>query len=291
MTLSTLQQRVITGAMLCAIVLVVGLAAATSCETRWWVVSFCFIICAFCAWEFSVFAGKARCDVTRSVVYFFIIFAPHLSLLLALAARDSCDDFVARNYGFIVLSGACVMAFVGALVYLAWAGRNSLSAASEIAQELFLALFLIGFGGGSLMCLGILPYAHRILAWLLLVVCLNDIAAYAVGKRIGGKKLAVALSPNKTLSGSVAGIIAGIAAGVMGAFLLQVSLDAINTLAVSFSVVLAAQTADLGKSFLKRIHGVKDSGTLLPGHGGVLDRVDGLLGASPVLYVWLSLLG
>ncbi|HYC95585.1 MAG TPA: phosphatidate cytidylyltransferase [Sphingomicrobium sp.] len=113
-----------------------------------------------------------------------------------------------------------------------------------------------------------------LLIWVFLVVWSTDIGAYFAGRTIGGPKLAPSISPNKTIAGLIGGVIS--AATLAGAWVYYVGLPApLLWLAVPFAV--AAQLGDLFESGLKRRAGVKDSGTWLPGHGGLLDRLDGLV--------------
>lgn len=115
--------------------------------------------------------------------------------------------------------------------------------------------------------------------WTLALVWMCDIGAYFAGRAIGGPKLAPALSPNKTWAGLIGGMIA---AGLFGvAMHYGAGLGKAAVLATPFLAVLA-QGGDLFESWLKRRAGAKDSGTLLPGHGGVLDRLDGLVPVAPV---------
>jgi phosphatidate cytidylyltransferase len=118
-----------------------------------------------------------------------------------------------------------------------------------------------------------------LLIWVFLVVWSTDIGAYFAGRAIGGPKLAPSISPNKTVAGLCGGVIAAIViSGAWAAGLIwsKVSLPpALLWLAGPFAV--AAQLGDLFESGLKRRAGVKDSGTWLPGHGGLLDRLDGLV--------------
>lgn len=115
--------------------------------------------------------------------------------------------------------------------------------------------------------------------WVLALVWACDIGAYAAGRFIGGPKLAPAISPNKTWAGLAGGVVA---AGLFGAAMHQFyGLPWRLTLATPALAVLA-QGGDLYESWLKRRAGVKDSGTLLPGHGGVMDRLDGLVPVAPV---------
>ncbi len=136
--------------------------------------------------------------------------------------------------------------------------------------------------------------------WLLLVlaavVAACDIAAYFVGRSVGGAKLAPLISPNKTVSGSVGGIVAAIAvmAGLpsIPALVSIAGLGPVTGLDVSLALFLGcgvavlSQIGDLLESALKRRFNVKDSGSILPGHGGLLDRFDGYLFTVPVFYLF-----
>ncbi|MDB5697024.1 MAG: phosphatidate cytidylyltransferase [Sphingomonas bacterium] len=115
--------------------------------------------------------------------------------------------------------------------------------------------------------------------WALALVWATDIGAYFAGRTIGGPKLLPSVSPNKTWAGLIGGVIA---AGALAAILhVAAGLPLRLALATPFLAVLA-QGGDLYESWLKRRAGVKDSGDLLPGHGGVLDRLDGLVPVAPV---------
>ncbi|TNM62186.1 phosphatidate cytidylyltransferase [Aliirhizobium smilacinae] len=108
------------------------------------------------------------------------------------------------------------------------------------------------------------------------VVWGTDILAYFVGRAIGGPKLAPRISPGKTWSGAIGGTVAGVAASgllTLGVF----SRLSLWTMALAFLLSVASQVGDLFESFIKRRFGVKDSSHLIPGHGGVMDRVDGLV--------------
>jgi phosphatidate cytidylyltransferase len=128
-----------------------------------------------------------------------------------------------------------------------------------------------------------------LVVWLLAVVWATDIGAYAAGRTIGGPRLAPRISPNKTWAGLAGGVAA--AAVVGGALGVAVGAASAPVLVPAGAVLaLIAQVGDLGESLVKRRFGVKDAGALIPGHGGLLDRVDGLLTTTPVvaLVVWLK---
>ncbi|MFO7985232.1 MAG: phosphatidate cytidylyltransferase [Desulfatiglandaceae bacterium] len=127
-------------------------------------------------------------------------------------------------------------------------------------------------------------------AWiffLLAVVFAGDTGAFYTGKLFGKHKLHKRISPGKTWEGAVGGLGLSLAAGVL--FLLWIPVHPLNVNVFVLLILLSAaeQIGDLGESLLKRNHGIKDSGHFLPGHGGILDRIDGLLFAIPVLFVYL----
>jgi|SRR6188768_4151405 len=114
----------------------------------------------------------------------------------------------------------------------------------------------------------------------------GDAAAYYGGRALGRHKLAPTISPNKTVEGSIAGLVGSVLAGIgLGSSLSGLSGFSITFLAVAcFAAGIAGQLGDLAESALKRSAGVKDSSSLLPGHGGMLDRLDSLIFAAPVFF-------
>lgn len=121
---------------------------------------------------------------------------------------------------------------------------------------------------------------------LFAIVWSTDIGAYFTGRRFGGIRLAPTISPGKTLSGALGGILAAIVAGLVVRLLLGVPLSIAETVWLSILLSAAAQAGDLFESFMKRRAGVKNSSEIIPGHGGVMDRVDGLVFAAVLL--WLT---
>ena len=131
---------------------------------------------------------------------------------------------------------------------------------------------------------------HVAIFWLLAIVWATDIGAYACGRLIGGPKLAPRISPNKTWSGAIGGVIWAVIASsiLLWAFHNEpTGLD--GGIAILTSIV--SQIGDLFESKLKRRYNVKDSGNLIPGHGGVMDRFDGLWAAAPVAALFCAIFG
>lgn len=140
-----------------------------------------------------------------------------------------------------------------------------------------------GLGAVSLVWLRLDPVAGRSnLLFLLLLIWASDIGAYLVGRLVGGPKMAPRISPGKTWSGAAGGLLAAIAVAWTAAALLHPPLSSGRLIVLAAGLGMIAQAGDLFESWIKRRFGVKDSGWLIPGHGGLLDRLDALLAAAPV---------
>jgi phosphatidate cytidylyltransferase len=144
--------------------------------------------------------------------------------------------------------------------------------------------FLIVLAGLAAHELRMADYGLDLLAWLVLVVVVTDIGAYIAGRSIGGPKLAPTISPNKTWAGLLGGMTAAVLATVACGLWAD---DLTGEILVAAALISAiAQMGDLSESWAKRRAGVKDAGSLIPGHGGVLDRLDGFLTATPALWLY-----
>lgn len=190
------------------------------------------------------------------------------------------------------LFGLAARSWRGGL-YMLWALGAWLAAVTG-RWEAFPAFCLSALVFGAPLCLimCIIVLAGNALLWLrpggvlpvLFVICVvvaSDSCAYLTGRMVGGPKLAPRISPGKTWSGSVGGLVGAILCGVLIA--LCSGQGGVATAAVWGALLgVVAQAGDLAESGMKRTLGVKDSGTLLPGHGGLLDRFDGLVFAAPL---------
>jgi phosphatidate cytidylyltransferase len=170
------------------------------------------------------------------------------------------------------------------LIIATVAAYPSLDNALLFVSRLWFGIFYIGFCSAHLILLRSLPQGIYWLLVLTAITVASDTGAYYVGRTLGKTKLYPALSPGKTRAGAIGGIIGGMLGGlVIAAFFLKGANVVIIAL---LSLVLSAIgiMGDLIESLIKRVSGVKDSGQILPGHGGLLDRCDSLLLTAPVLY-------
>ena len=142
----------------------------------------------------------------------------------------------------------------------------------------------------ALVWLRQLTHGAETVLWLFLVVWATDSAAYLAGSVFGGPKLAPAISPGKTWAGAVAGLAAGAAASIGWAQFLGF-VPAASFLAAGLLLAVLTQCGDLAESVLKRTFGVKDASDLIPGHGGALDRLDGMIFATLGLAAYVAWAG
>jgi phosphatidate cytidylyltransferase len=126
--------------------------------------------------------------------------------------------------------------------------------------------------------------AHAVL-WLFVIVWGSDVMAYFVGRAIGGPRLWPRVSPGKTWSGAVAGALGGAIFGAIALFAMGQHLAIVPALGLGVALAAASQAGDLFESFVKRRFGAKDSGWLIPGHGGVMDRLDGFIAAATLAVI------
>ena len=149
---------------------------------------------------------------------------------------------------------------------------------------LFSGLLSLCFGYAALLLLQ--PSGHIMLVSLAAIITACDSAAYFVGRRIGGPKLWPQVSPGKTVSGCIAGVIAATGITLILADVIGFA-DQLDALFLGLGLGILAQAGDLLESAIKRWSNIKDSGSILPGHGGMLDRFDGYILAIRAFYLYL----
>jgi phosphatidate cytidylyltransferase len=161
--------------------------------------------------------------------------------------------------------------------------------------ETIIPATLLGFIYPGLFATLLLVSCERLspnyLFWVLCIIVFTDSFAYFGGSTIGGPKFSPRISPKKTISGTCVGLLAG---SLISAFIgpyLGINASFVVLMLLGFLLATAGVFGDLSESLIKRVYGVKDSGTILPGHGGVLDRIDALLFAAPLLLLISRFLG
>jgi phosphatidate cytidylyltransferase len=207
----------------------------------------------------------------------------------AVAAGLTCAAFAGTVFGgfrFVPLDVVLMSAFVtiGAMALQAWRGGRD--AIAMIAAELFPSLYL-GLPLGAMVAIRE-SRGPDALFLLMLTVMVSDTAQYYTGRAFGRYPLAPAISPKKTVEGAIGGFLCGaLLIAIVGQWWLPGTTGPFRLL-LGLAVVALGIVGDLFESMLKRSAKVKDSSALIPGHGGVLDRIDALLFAAPVYYIVLK---
>lgn len=149
------------------------------------------------------------------------------------------------------------------------------------------ALLLIALPNASLICLYNLPHGKYTLVWFILTIWGVDITAYLFGKNFGGAKICPMISPGKTWSGLLGAILAGVICTIFGSIFFGLFPILYSTL-IGVAIAILGQLGDFTESLIKRAYGVKDSGSMIPGHGGVLDRMDSFIFTAPFIAIYVS---
>jgi phosphatidate cytidylyltransferase len=264
----SLRKRIATAAVLIALLLAVlfGLPAAATVAVLTFVV-------LMGAWEWSAFLKWADPRARAAFVALVAILLP----VSWMGTRSAA--------GLGALLGGALLWWLVALVWIVAAPRRVRPWSAGLAGLLSLVPAWLALARLRLET----RHGAQWVLFALVLVWMADIGAYFCGRRFGRHRLAPAVSPGKTWEGALGGLAAsGIVAVAGGAwFGLPLAPFVVLCLAaVAFSIV-----GDLTESLLKRFAGMKDSGTLFPGHGGVMDRIDSVTGAAPVLLLGLTFLG
>jgi phosphatidate cytidylyltransferase len=186
-------------------------------------------------------------------------------------------------------SAACALAFmvihlIGAAFFSIFRFRLSQDAPSVALKQVFGVIYVPLFLGFIVPLYDGGDGTHWIF-WLLVIVAAGDTGAFYAGTYLGKHKLCPAVSPKKTIEGAFGGLAASVTVGTVYQILFIPSLPTAMCIPFALVIGIVGQAGDLFESEFKRAAGVKDSGTLLPGHGGFLDRIDALLFATPVAFL------
>jgi phosphatidate cytidylyltransferase len=180
-----------------------------------------------------------------------------------------------------ILTGAAILTFSSGIFF-----KKVEDAIPNIAVTL-LGIFYIGWFFSYLIFIRALTDHGAYIFFLSLTIWANDITAYLIGSKFGRIKLSPYISPKKSVEGAVAGFIVCVgAAALFSTFMVEISL--VDSLFLGVTLGIVAQISDLVESLIKRDAGVKDSSSIVPGHGGVLDRMDSFILTAPVMYYYIS---
>lgn len=260
-----IRQRLITAAILVPVVLLSLLYLSGE------VIAFLLaVVMAYGAWEWSRFVAPESLPVR---IFFIVVVADAIAAIYLLRGFD-----LSFPYFFEA-------ATVGWTLMVIWVARYPTPLPGLVAFVTGAAILVVAWASLSVLAIA----GWQWLLFLLLLVWAADVGAYFVGKRYGVRKLAPAVSPGKTWAGVVGGVALALFVSAAGAA--WFGLPMIPFLLLCLFAALISVVGDLTVSMFKRGQGLKDSGRLLPGHGGLLDRVDSLLSASPVLVLGLIHLG
>ncbi len=189
---------------------------------------------------------------------------------------------IQNKFTIALLLGATIGINIFLLTYLLSKKKQKLPKSMTFISGVFY------IGGGSIF-LTLIPYttpefAKMLITGIFLIIWMNDSFAYLIGKQFGKNKLYPSVSPKKTVEGAIGGLVFGLLAAVLIAQI-DPLLSLYQWLLLATVVVITGNLGDLLESKFKRVAGVKDSGAILPGHGGMLDRLDSLIFAAPFAYL------
>ena len=268
-----LRTRIVTAAVLAAIVLSVLFALPPGAG-----IGLVAVLFLAGAWEWARFAG---CQGV----------AGRLGYALALAALGALAWYATGTWtAWRALMIASVAWWFIAFLWLAFAPDAIGRLSAALAGVCVLVPAWVGLG--RLLLLVSPARGGSYVFFVLLVVWAADIGAYFAGRRFGRLKLAPAVSPNKTWEGLLGGLAGGLLVSFAGAQ--YFAFERLAFVSLGLAIVLISVIGDLTESMFKRHAGLKDSGRLLPGHGGVLDRIDSITSSIPLFVVglgWLGVLG
>ena len=240
-----------------------------------------------------LYYGGAYLSILGALLFLIINFE-FLAFSTKLSKKRVCEFVFASSLipvgylynGFTGVLWGLLIAFLAYANLLVWLSNRQAEhfERTKVIPAAFISLLYTGLLGSIPFIASRQDGGNMILTWVLLVVIAADTFAYFGGRSIGGKKLAPLISPNKTISGAVCGMLGAGLVAYLARDLVPMLSTAWECFAIGLIAAYMAVLGDLFESLMKRIYDVKDSGSLLPGHGGLLDRVDGFIFASVLVF-------
>jgi phosphatidate cytidylyltransferase len=233
-----------------------------------------FVVSSLCVQEYLIISKK---------------YNPHTTVSIVMSAAFFVFLRFFRNFPtdkVIVSAMVMMLVLFGIEVF----GEHPAFCIGRISSS-FLGAFFIPLALIHMVYIYNLNGGMRLVFFIFIVVWILDTAAYAFGKMLGKHKLAKNVSPKKTLEGAIAGIVFGVLAAVTCRCIFMSDILTLqNALILGFVIAVVGQFSDLTESLIKRDGSVKDSGKIIPGHGGVFDRFDSYLFTAPAVYYILHIL-
>jgi phosphatidate cytidylyltransferase len=234
-------------------------------------------------------------------ILLFLIALQGLVEFFRICARESTRSLRWSAYGTTFLLFLCISAgelFLLPVVVFLWAAvpmtylmctyRSEGRRSTDLLAKAALGPLYVALPLAMLMIIDRFPRGKMWIFLLLVVVFASDTGAFYAGRTLGRHKLHPTVSPGKTWEGAVGGFLASILAALVWSRFSTIHPFDLGMALLAGALSVSGQLGDLAESMFKRNHGVKDSGGLLPGHGGVLDRIDAHLFAIPVLFIYLT---
>lgn len=191
--------------------------------------------------------------------------------------------FYSRSAALTAFALAAI--FLSCAIYTLFTFKDIKNAAAE-AGQLFFGIIYIPYLLGYLVLLRSHPHGAKWILLIMFIVMSGDSAAYFIGSRFGKRKLYPEVSPKKSIEGAVGGLAGSLLGVMLAKLLFFAEISAGDALFAALLIGSLGQIGDLFESLLKRSCGVKDSGTIFPGHGGILDRLDSIIFAAPAAYYY-----
>jgi phosphatidate cytidylyltransferase len=231
-----------------------------------------FFVSLFCVYEYLAILKK---------------YNPHIFASLVMSAAFSIFLYFFKNFPVdkIMVSAVVMMiVFFGVEIFK----ENSNLCIVRISSS-FWGTFFIPLALMHMVYIRNLKYGMELVFFIFIVIWTLDTAAYAFGKVLGKHKLVESVSPRKTVEGAIAGIIFGILGAIICRYgFMSNILTLWDSVILGFLIAVIGQFSDLSESIIKRDGDIKDSGRMLPGHGGVFDRFDSYIFTAPIIYYYVS---
>lgn len=256
------QQRIITGLALVALFVAIFLFSPA-----WLVCVIATLVILLASWEFLEMTLPEQSFGDR-------LLCLALASLIPAAALPGRVDCLMGSF-FVSLFSLGVRSLVS---------RKELKARFEELQLCLFGILYVSFALSHFVLIRNLEDWKPWIFFILIATYVGDVAAFFIGTRWGRKKLSPLLSPKKTVEGSLGGLLATVLAGYACKLVFFPGMTSVQALWVAALLSVSGQLGDLLESLIKRSYGIKDSGRMLPGHGGILDRIDSILLAAPVGY-------